>query len=451
VDMEDQQHLSKKQKLSEEDEIEKGVAFLRSLPAIRERCAVIYEAAKADSSKHFVVDLRKLDTVVDYVKETMDINYPGNAADIPFHSRFRHFEAGNLDRVEQLKEEWGESCDAAEKTRRLLDLVVVSVLLDAGAGDSWKYTEESNNNAIFNRSEGLGVASFHMFCSGAFSSDSATPHRVDSEALKALATSTVATAFQVNEETNPLVGCDGRSELLQRLGTAIESRPDFFCKDGIFRPGNMYDYLQSKVTDGKVSTHDLWEVVMYGFEKLWPEGRLNIGGNNMGDVWPHSALSKSTEANGSDEEKKEDNPLNQLAGLVPFHKLSQWMTYSLMEPLQTSGLNITDMHFMTGLPEYRNGGLLVDLGILVPKYDTILTESHLPDSEVIVEWRALTVCLLDEVATSLRTKLGVSAEEFPLVKILEGGTWKAGRRIAKQLRPSTCGPPIVITSDGTVF
>lgn len=37
------------------------------------------------------------------------------------------------------------------------------------------------------------------------------------------------------------------------------------------------------------------------------------------------------------------------------------------------------------------------------------------------------------------------------MKVLEGGTWTAGRKIAKEKRPETCGPPIVIVSDGTVF
>jgi hypothetical protein len=104
------------------------------------------------------------------------------------------------------------------------------------------------------------------------------------------------------------------------------------------------------------------------------------------------------------------------------------------------------------VPEYRNGGLFVDLGVLVPKKSSIFdTSGHLPDSEVIVEWRALTVVLLDEVAMLLRIKVGETEEGLPLVKVLEGGTWTAGRKIAKEKRPETCGPPIVIVSDGTVF
>ncbi|RKP06193.1 hypothetical protein THASP1DRAFT_31981 [Thamnocephalis sphaerospora] len=73
------------------------------------------------------------------------------------------------------------------------------------------------------------------------------------------------------------------------------------------------------------------------------------------------------------------------------------------------------------------------------------------DDPAIVEWRALTVSLLDLVAQGVRSALNLSADQLPLAKVLEGGTWKAGRRIAAERRPDTCGPPIAIESDGTVF
>lgn len=101
----------------------------------------------------------------------------------------------------------------AEKARRLVDLVTTSVLLDAGAGDVWKYTEKSTGFEA-GRSEGLGVASFHMFGAGAFSSDPGTcPHRADSVGLKGLEDDSVRTAFQVDDAANPLVGCEGRTQV----------------------------------------------------------------------------------------------------------------------------------------------------------------------------------------------------------------------------------------------
>ncbi|MGH6916785.1 MAG: DUF1688 family protein, partial [Geminicoccaceae bacterium] len=71
-------------------------------------------------------------------------------------------------------------------------------------------------------------------------------------------------------------------------------------------------------------------------------------------------------------------------------------------------------------------------------------------SEVVVEWRALTVALIDELAGGIRKKLGMSVAELSLPKILEGGTWSAGRKIAAELRPGG-GPPLQVISDGTLF
>lgn len=76
---------------------------------------------------------------------------------------------------------WSESVDAAERTRRMIDLFLVSVLLDAGAGTKWKYRAE--NGKFYNRSEGLAVASFEMFRAGLFSSNPQQKDQVDGELL----------------------------------------------------------------------------------------------------------------------------------------------------------------------------------------------------------------------------------------------------------------------------
>uniref|UniRef100_M4BXD3 Uncharacterized protein n=1 Tax=Hyaloperonospora arabidopsidis (strain Emoy2) TaxID=559515 RepID=M4BXD3_HYAAE len=197
----------------------------------------------------------------------------------------------------------------------------------------------------------------------------------------------------------------------------------------------MVDYLKERQTaSGEVSITDLWKVVVYGLQDIWPESRTRIDGQNMGDVWELPYL-----------------PEHEKAGrFVSFHKLSQWLTYSLMEPLQEAGFKITDLHLMTGLPEYRNGGLLVDFGVLVPKSSSTLVDEFSPSAEVIIEWRALTVSILDELHAVILKRLNFTAEVFPLVKMLEGGTWKAGRVIASEKRTDG-GPPIKIKSDGTVF
>jgi len=70
-----------------------------------------------------------------------------------------------------------------------------------------------------------------------------------------------------------------------------------------------------------------------------------------------------------------------------------------------------------------------------------------PGSDIVVEWRALTVTLLDDLAQQVRAQL--DRAQLPLACILEGGTWAAGRELAKRLRNGE--PPLRVQSDGTVF
>jgi hypothetical protein len=197
-------------------------------------------------------------------------------------------------------------------------------------------------------------------------------------------------------------------------------------KDG--RPGNILDYLAGRY--GKtVKAPEILRAVLDGFGPIWP-GRLSARGTNLGDVWRHAKTGT----------------------LIPFHKLSQWMTYSLIEiePVMEAGIKVTDVDGLTGLAEYRNGGLMLDSGLIQLKEPGDAAKTWTPDSDLIIEWRALTVYLLDRIAEDLRKTLNKTNDEFPLAKVLEGGTWWAGRFIAKEKRAGG-EPPLTIRSDGTVF
>ena len=198
-------------------------------------------------------------------------------------------------------------------------------------------------------------------------------------------------------------------------------------------PGGLYDALVARTVNGQLEAAIILKVLLDGLAPIWP-GRLTLNDIPLGDTWRHAKLVR-------------DGPTD---GLVPFHKLSQWMAYSLIEPLAAGGVAVGDIDGLTGLAEYRNGGLFIDLGVLVPRDPTLADESLDVGSEPVVEWRALTVALLDRLAAIIRKRLGADATTMPLAKILEGGTWAAGRRIAKTKRPDG-GPPLAIVSDGTVF
>ena len=395
------------------------ISYLLSPKAIRERAAKVMELT--DSGRgHFVYHPEKLNETVDFVLAVIRENYPD--LKIPFHSRWGHFRAGGIDRAAQFAADLA-SVDPIERVRAQLDLVITSVLLDAGAGAQWSYVEETTGKK-FVRSEGLGVASYYMFISGVMGGDRKSL-RADSVGLKAITEADVNKYFQVSD-SNPLVGVAGRVQLLNNLGRAVENSKIF--RDG--RPGNIVDYLIQQ-HGKKIPAVAVLQAVLEGFGVIWP-GRLSAGGVNLGDVWLHSQLGSGFDA------------------LVPIHKLSQWMTYSLIEPMLDAGLEITGVEQLTGLAEYRNGGLLLDLGLLSFRNKEEASKSWEASSDLIIEWRALTVHLLDAIGARVQTALGKSAAEFPLAKVLEGGTWWAGRKIAAQKRAGGV-PPLNIVSDGTVF
>lgn len=401
-----------------------AIAWLRTPDAIRARSGNVLAAGGQGALRHFAIDRARLDAAADYVIATMRANYP--SLDVPPHSRWRHFSVGGRDRWRLLATELGD-LSAAEMARIRFDLAVVSVFLDAGAGDAWRYVEPASG-AVYARSEGLAVASFDLFVAGTCSADPRRPPRADAAALAVIDRDTLARAFQVRD-ANPLAGLDGRAELLRRLGESIAAKPMFGAPARI---GNLFDHLACQAQHG-LPAPAILTAVLEGFSEIWP-GRIALAGVNLGDVGRHPA------AGG-------DGPT---AGLVPFHKLSQWLAYSLVEPLEDAGIEVVELDRLTALAEYRNGGLLIDLGVLVPKHPGVLSEPHAGSSEVVVEWRALTVALIDELAERIRAKLGMSAAELSLPKILEGGTWSAGRRIAAELRPGG-GPPLHVISDGTLF
>ena len=135
---------------------------------------------------------------------------------------------------------------------------------------------------------------------------------------------------------------------------------------------------------------------------------------------------------------------------MPFHKLSQWLTYSLLEPIEAAGVEVVEIDALTALPEYRNGGLLIDHGVIWPRRTIDPAEAFEVGSELIVEWRALTVTLMDQLLAPVRARLGLG-DAFKLPHLLQGGTWSAGRKIARTLRLPDGPPPIAVAADGTVF
>jgi hypothetical protein len=399
---------------------------LLTAAAVRERAHEILAAGIDGRLPHFAIDMARLPAAADNVAGVIRDAYPAGA--VPFHARWRHFVVGGRDL-------WGWRAsaarwpDPASRARAAFDLAIVSVLLDAGAGPDWRYHDAATGTKL-GRSEGLALASLRMFEAGAFSADRADPLRADGEKLAAITAADLAAGFQAGA-ANPLVGLDGRAGLIARLGATVAARPEVFAREDGPRPGGLFDHLA--LSGGRLPAPRILEALLANLEPIWP-GRLSLGGVALGDTWRHPAV-------------RRDDPTD---GLVPFHKLSQWLAYSLIEPLQDAGLVVGDVGELTGLAEYRNGGLFVDAGVIALRDPAAAERPHPVDDTLVVEWRALTVALLDGIAPLVRDRLGLTADAFPLARVLEGGTWAAGRRLARERRADG-GPPIRVSSDGTVF
>ena len=401
---------------------------LLNASAVRERAHRMLAIGLDDRLPNFRVHLDRMDGVVDLVLETTRKAYP--SLDVPFHSRWRHFVTNGDNRWADIagRTQWA---DRAARARTEFDLAIVSVFLDAGAGPAWRYRDPKTGSAI-GRSEGLGLASLAMFAGGAFSADPLQPLRADADRLANLAAADLERGMQVSD-ANPLIAIDGRVDLLRRLGQLVASKPEVFGSLDTPRPGGLFDRLAKLADGGKLPAPTILAELLQQLGPIWPS-RLTLGGIPLGDCWKHPMLTTA----------------DATSGLVPLHKLSQWLAYSLIEPLQTAGVTVTDIDGLTGLAEYRNGGLFIDTGVLTFRDTEAALQEHEVASPLVVEWRALTVALLDRVADGLRQRLGLDATSMPLAKILEGGTWAAGRVLARERR-ADASPPVKIISDGTVF
>jgi hypothetical protein len=389
-----------------------AIQRLLSAKAVRERADEMLALALEEKVDGWRVDLDRLEDAAALTAEVTRENYPDLA--VPFHARWRHFVAGAPTLPDG---------DAGERGRAAFDLVILSVLLDAGAGPGWRY-QDPIGGGTFARSEGLAVASQRMVEQGLLAGTG--------EALAKLAPETLAAGFQVGD-ANPLLGLEGRAALLRRLGDRVLARPDLFALRSEPRAGGLFDVLAARAEDRALPATAILELLLEALGPIWAD-RLVLDGVPLGDCWRHPALRRDDATD----------------GLVPLHKLSQWLAYSLVEPLEEAGIAVTDVDGLTGLAEYRNGGLFIDAGVLTLADPEDAARAHHVSDPLIVAWRAMTVALLDRMAPLVRAHLGVAAGDFPLARMLEGGSWAAGRRLAAERRPGG-GPPLDILSDGTVF
>lgn len=186
---------------------------------------------------------------------------------------------------------------------------------------------------------------------------------------------------------------------------------------------------------------------MDGLAGVWPARRTQIAGVSIGDAWPCSSMPSPPQA-------------QPWENVVPFHKLTQWLCYSLMAPMsKLLNIRFAGVELLTGLPEYRNGGLFIDTGFLTLKepdlkrglqaYKENAIATGQPSMEVVplfpahddvvVEWRALTISLLDDLLVEVNHMLGLQgADVLSLAQMLEAGSWKVILSPILVLKTSSC-------------
>ncbi|KAF7553545.1 hypothetical protein G7Z17_g3552 [Cylindrodendrum hubeiense] len=426
--------------------------YLLSLQAVRANASKVLDAANNGELIHFDYDDQRMAVVADFVTDVIKRDFgPDKFDQIPPHGRWQHFDVGGIARVDALCAQWKkEGCeDVKEVTRRLIDLFFVSVLLDAGAGDHWRFKEPDTED-FYTRSEGIAVASLHMFTAGAFASDASKKCSVDGAGLSALDDDTFIRYFQLSSE-NPMVGVSSRVQLLKDVGASLLKLPEIYGPSG--RPGNIVDYLTSSDVDSKTLDYEvLWSCLQRTLIPSWPANRTRVKDQPIGDAWPLEILSLRAQR---------DNDTRPGTTIQPFHKLTQWLAYSLTVPFtRVLGYSWAKADLGTGLPEYRNGGLFVDLQVLrLKKHDLEqgqkMSGQTLPQfdatSDVIVEWRAMTVALLDQLYGIISDRFGALGVKLSMAQMLEAGTWKSGRELAATNRPETKSSPILVNGDGTLY
>jgi hypothetical protein len=206
---------------------------------------------------------------------------------------------------------------------------------------------------------------------------------------------------------------------------------------------------KSAADPSKLDVLVFWDVLQALLIPIWPQDRTVVNGRAIGDAWQLSTLQRQLASTEADESSY----------IQPFHKLTQWLAYSLMVPFQRIlRVQWDNTGALTALPEYRNGGLFVDMGVLTLKEEALerglkASGGDLPmfgaGDDVVVEWRAMTLVLVDKLYKLVLERM--DGVDLSMAQLLEAGTWKSGREIAKEKRPQTKSSPIIIESDGTVF
>ncbi|MFN9450401.1 MAG: DUF1688 family protein [Rubrivivax sp.] len=269
-------------------------------------------------------------------------------------------------------------------------------------------------------SEGLTVALLRGFMAGSFSADADDPLRVDARVLSRIDAAALRALFQASQH-NPLPGLDARAATLQRWGRCLEAQG----QGPGSRPNALLDPWRVPAgPDGPVPVDPaavLERVVSRWAEVFRADGR--VLGLPAGDVWPHLwAGAASPGVHGSQGTPEGERAVDPgTGGWLPLHQPAQWLVFSLLEPLAQAGLALADDQGLTALAAGRAGAMLLDSGIAVPRATPDLQREWKVGDSWIIEWRALTLHCMTQVAEQARAQCAARGLVLTLAQVLQQG------------------------------
>lgn len=396
----------------------------------RVRSKELTQLVLKNQSKFFTLDSSKKEEALEFLEKVILSRFQKDK--IAKHGRRQHLSSKNrnyFEKVENICQKAG--CTFAVENK--LELLLLSCFLDAGAGQNWKYNDSYFNCQLVG-SEALAAASTDLYLK--LISDNLISKKnisLTSDALKNMKFDEFSKSFQHDESNNALLGAKGRYDSLTQLGSCLELHPSIFVTSHKPELKNIYHFFQSIVEHKSLNLEEVFKTIVFIFHDFFTSD-TKINEINLCDSRIHSNLIS----------------LPLVGKKIPFFKLIQWMVYSIDDFFNSQGIPTINEEFLSGLAEYRNGGFFMDTNIINLKSKNLSHQSYSIDSELVTEWRALTITLLDEFLEELKIKRGYN--HLNMSKLLEGGTWIAGRKLARENRPdSPYSPPIKIITDGKFF
>lgn len=407
-----------------------AASHLRTTPEVRTRCARLLAGVRTTGSRWFEIDDKALQVAARDLASVLQRQFP--RLHVPLHSVWRLFGQDGVDRQGHL-EQLLLTQPPTHRTHARLDLAAVVVLLCTAADDCEPYTEPATGHR-FAGATGRAVATLHAFTAGLFSSDPQRPFQADARGLRGIVTDRLAAALQVHDRAG-LRELGRRAILLRRLGELLSEQPEVFGEEG--RPAGIFDIIVSPYGHGvahtaDVDAHDILSQLLTTLSGLWPGGG-EIGGTLLGDCWRH----RLAQGDGLSE------------GWVPLHATLQALARSFLEPFLRAGVQVRGIGGLTATADRHVCQWVLDTGALRLRDPQAAGARWTCADEIVVEWRALSLALLEEIASRVRELLTRDEQGLPMGCILEGVAYAAGTDRGLPAPPAQAA--LQVTADPALF